>query len=430
MNLLEEYKDRIVSVEDAVKAIKSGDKVVLGHAAGVPQVVPEEMVNQKDRLTDVSIFHMYTLHNARYINEEYISHFRHVTTFVASNTRKAVAENRADFIPMFFYEVPQFFDHVYHVDVAVVQVSLPDEEGYCSFGISCDYTKPAADRAKIVIAEMNDQMPRIGGNNKIHISKINYIVKTSRPLYESTVGDISELEQKIGCNCASLIRDGDTLQMGIGNIPEAVLRCLQGKRDLGIHTEMFSDGVVDLVKRGVITGKKKTLHPGKIISTFLMGSRVLYDFVDNNPDVEIYPVDYVNDPRIISQNDSMVSINSCIEVDLQGQVSSETMGLKQFSGTGGQVDFVRGSAMSKNGRAIIAIPSTASKGAVSRIVPFLTQGAAVTTSRNDIDYIVTEYGVAAMKGRSLRQRAKALIAIAHPKFRPQLEEEYVRRFGS
>lgn len=429
MNWMDQYKERIVSASEAVKAIKSGDRVVLGHAAGVPQVIPDEMMAQRERLHDVWVYHMFTLNDGKYMAPEGDGHFRHFTNFVAGNSRRAVAEDRGEFLPCFFYEIPQIFDEVYPVDVAVIQVSAPDEEGFCSFGVSCDYTKPAAEKAKIVIAEVNDQMPYIkGGDNLIHISKIDRIVLNSAPLYELPAPKITDVEKGIGRNCASIIEDGDTLQLGIGAIPDAVLLFLTEKKNLGIHTEMFSDGVVDLVRAGVVTGNSKTLHKGKLVATFLMGSKKLYDFVDHNPDVEMYPVDYVNDPRVIAQNDNMVSINSCIEVDLMGQVASEAIGLKQFSGTGGQVDYVRGAAWSKNGKSIIAIPSTAASGKVSRIVPFLAQGAAVTTSRNEVDYVVTEYGVAKLKGKTTKQRAKALIEIAHPDFRESLREEYRRRF--
>ena len=388
MEWKEIYKNRFATVEEAVRAIEDGDRLVFGHAAGCPQVVPAEMIAQKERLHDVGIYHMLTLNDGSYLTPGTEGHFRHITNFVGGNSRQAVADDRADFLPVFFYEIPQLFDEVYPVDVAVIQVSYPDSEGNCSFGLSCDYTKAAAEKA-----------PKI-----------------------------TDVEKAIGRNCASLIEDGSTLQLGIGAIPDAVLLFMGDKKDLGIHTEMFSDGVIDLVESGVVNGSKKTLHPGKLVATFLMGTRRLYDFVDKNACVEMRPVDYVNDPRVIAQNEKMVSINSCIEVDLMGQVASETIGLKQFSGTGGQVDYVRGAAWSAGGKSIMAMPSTAAKGKASRIVPFLAQGAAVTTSRNDVDYVVTEYGIARLKGKTLKQRARALIAVAHPDFRPMLEEEYQKRF--
>lgn len=417
-----------VTVEEAVKAIKDNDNVVFGHAAGVPGVVPGEMLRQMDRLHNVKIFHMFTINNGEYLAPETEGHFRHVTNFVAGNSRAAVAEDRGDFVPIHFSEVPGFFDHDFPVDVTVCMVSRPDENGNCSFGISCDYTLPAARRSKIVIAEMNENMPYIPGDNFMHISQLTYIVENNAPIAVLPPAKITEVEIAIGKNCSTLVKDGDTLQLGIGGIPDAVLMSLEDKHDLGIHTEMFSSGVVNLVKKGVINGSKKTLLPGKMVATFLMGTKELYDFANNNKDVEMRPVDWVNDPRVIAQNDNLVSINSCIEVDLMGQVASESIGLKQFSGTGGQFDYVKGAAWSKGGRSIMAMPSTAAHGKASRIVPFLTHGAAVTTPRNDVDYVVTEFGVAKLKGASLKERARRLIAIAHPDFRPMLEEEYSKRF--
>ena len=428
MEWKEIYKNRFATVEEAVRAIEDGDRLVFGHAAGCPQVVPAEMIAQKERLHDVGIYHMLTLNDGSYLTPGTEGHFRHITNFVGGNSRQAVADDRAEFLPVFFYEIPQLFDEVYPVDVAVIQVSYPDSEGNCSFGLSCDYTKAAAEKARLVIAEMNENMPYVEGDNKIHISRLDYIIPTNLALPEIPLPKITDVEKAIGRNCASLIEDGSTLQLGIGAIPDAVLLFMGDKKDLGIHTEMFSDGVIDLVESGVVNGSKKTLHPGKLVATFLMGTRRLYDFVDKNACVEMRPVDYVNDPRVIAQNEKMVSINSCIEVDLMGQVASETIGLKQFSGTGGQVDYVRGAAWSAGGKSIMAMPSTAAKGKASRIVPFLAQGAAVTTSRNDVDYVVTEYGIARLKGKTLKQRARALIAVAHPDFRPMLEEEYQKRF--
>lgn len=420
-----------VTPDEAVSHIHDGDFVVLSHAAGVPQLCIDALVRNYERYHDVRLFHMVTLGESPYIAPEMEGHFRFVTNFVGGNTRPAMDEQRADFVPSYFYETPSMMKPggPFHPDVAIVQVSYPNEEGYCSFGVSCDYSKPAAEQAKVVIAEMNRQMPFIGGNNLIHISQLTHIIEADYPLYNLALPRIGEVEEAIGKNCASLIHDGDTLQLGIGAIPDAVLLFLKDKKDLGIHSEMVSDGVVKLIKAGTVTGQHKTLHPGKVVATFLMGTEELYDFANNNPSIEMHPVDYVNDPRIIAQNDQLVSINSCIEVDLMGQVVAEAMGLRQFSGTGGQVDFVRGANWSKGGRSIIAIPSTARRGTASRIVPLLAEGAAVTTSRNDVDYIVTEYGIAHLKGKSLRERALALTAIAHPKFRPELEAECKRRFN-
>ncbi|WP_373697907.1 acetyl-CoA hydrolase/transferase family protein [Porphyromonas loveana] len=429
-NVLVEFASRIVSAEEAVKHIKNGQRVALSHAAGTPQMCVEALVNQANLFQNVEIYHMLCLGEGKYMAPEMAPHFRHVTNFVGGNSRKAIAENRADFIPAFFYEVPSMIrKDIIHIDVAIVQLSMPDENGYCSFGVSCDYTKQAAESAQLVIGEINRQTPYVHGDNLIHISQLDYIVEADYPVYTLPQAKVGEVEEAIGRNCAKLIEDGSTLQLGIGAIPDAVLLFLKDKKDLGIHTEMFSDGVLELVRSGVITGKKKTLHPEKMIATFLMGTENVYRFVNNNPDVELYPVDYVNDPRIISQNDNMVSINSCIEVDLMGQVVSECIGPMQFSGTGGQVDYVRGAAWSKNGKSIMAMPSTAKNGTASRIVPIITESAAVTTPRNEVDYVITEYGIAHLKGRTLRQRAEALIAIAHPDFREELMDHFHKRFG-
>ncbi|MDO4798922.1 MAG: acetyl-CoA hydrolase/transferase C-terminal domain-containing protein [Bacillota bacterium] len=420
---------KVTTAAEAIRHIKDNDKVVFAHAAAVPQETIKALLDHSADYRNVQIIHMLGLGEGRYALPEYEENFRHNAIFVGANTRKAVEEDRADFTPCFFYEVPRLFRNgSIDVDVAVIQVSAPDENGNCSFGISCDYTKPAAENAKIVIAEVNDQMPYVYGDNFIHLDQIDHIIPCSYPLYELKPGPIGDIEKEIGRHCASLIKDGDTLQLGIGGIPDAVLMFLGDKKDLGIHTEMFSDGALELVKRGCITGAKKTLHPGKMVSTFLMGTKALYDFIDHNKDVELYPVDYVNNPLTIMQNENMISINSCIEVDLMGQVASESIGLRQFSGTGGQVDYVRGASAAKGGKSIIAIPSTAAGGKVSRIVPFLKEGTAVTTTRNDVDYIITEYGIAHLRGKTLRERAKALVAIAHPDHRPMLEEEFKKRF--
>ena len=310
----------------------------------------------------------------------------------------------------------------------LIQVSAPDEHGFCSLGVSVDYTKPAAEAAKLVIAQVNKNMPRTLGDSFLHVSRLDWVVEHDCPVIELQPPVIGDVEKAIGENCASLVRDGDTLQLGIGAIPDAVLLFLKDKKDLGIHSEMVSDGVVELVEAGVITNRRKTLHPGKSVVTFLMGTKRLYDYVDNNPAVEMYPVDYVNNPVIAAQNDNLVSINSCVQVDLMGQVVSTSVGLKQISGVGGQVDFVRGANMSRGGRTIMAMPSTAAKGSISKIVPFIDHGAAVTTNRYDVNYVVTEYGIARLKGKTLKDRARALIEISHPNFRESLQAEFEERF--
>ncbi|MDR1091819.1 MAG: 4-hydroxybutyrate CoA-transferase [Prevotella sp.] len=423
------YSDKIVTAEEAIKCIKDNDRLVFSHTAAVPQVLAKALAENKDKFNNVEIYHMLTFGVLPYVQEDMKGSFRHNTNFVGANSRKAVSENRADYTPCFFYELPSFFERgELPVDIAVVQITPPDSDGNCSFSVSCDYTKPAAHAAKVVIAEMNDQMPFVGGDNFIHVSELDYIVECSQPIFEIPQPNITSVEEAIGNYCAELIEDGSTLQLGIGAIPDAVLNALKKKKDLGIHSEMFSDGVIELVESGVINGRKKTLHQGKMIANFLIGTRNFYDFVHHNPMVELYPVSYVNHPCTIMKNANLVAINSCIEVDLMGQVVSESIGSTQFSGTGGQVDFVRGASMAPNGKSIMAMPSTASKGSKSRIVPFIAQGAAVTTSRNDVEYVITEYGIARLKGKTLRERAKMLIDIAHPDFRDELTEEYNKRF--
>lgn len=428
MNWKEEYADKIVSVQEAVSHVQSGNRIVFSHACGEGQYLTDELVNQAERLENVEIVHMVAMGTAPYCQPGMEKHFRHNALFVGDSTRKAVEEGRADYTPCFFHEIPRLFtDGCLPVDVAFIQVSLPDERGYCSFGISVDYTQPAAQAAKLVIAQVNKNMPYTYGNG-IHLKDIDFIVEKDEPLIELPPPKIGETERKIGEYVASLIHDGDTLQLGIGAIPDAVLSFLGDKKDLGIHSEMFSDGVVDLARKGVITNKKKTIDQGKFVSCFLMGTKKLYDFVNNNPDVLMERVDYTNDPFVVAKIDNIISINSAMQVDLMGQVNAEMIGYKQFSGVGGQVDFVRGASRAKGGKAIIAMPSTAGHGKISKIVPLLDEGAAVTTSRNDVDYVITEFGIAPLKGRTLRQRAIALIKIAHPDFRDGLIAEFEKRF--
>lgn len=427
MSWEEIYHSRLTTAEEAVTHIRSGDRVVLGHAAGEPTCLTDAMVRSAAAYRDVEIDHMLVLGDCAYCRPEYAENFRHNALFVSPPAREAVENGRADFTPTFFYRAPRLFETTLPVDVALVQVTPPDENGICSLGISVDYTLAAVKNAKLVIAQVNDQMPRTCGGSSVRVEDIDLFVEHSAPILELAPPKIGPVEEAIGNYCASLINDGDTLQLGIGAIPDAVLSFLRHKKDLGIHSEMFSDGVVDLMERGVINNSRKTLHHGISVANFLMGTKRLYDFIDNNPQVEVYPVEHVNDPVVIAQNDNMVCINSCVQVDLMGQVASESIGLKQISGVGGQVDFVRGAAMSKNGRSIMAMPSTV-KGKASKIVPVLDEGSAVTTSRNDVDYVVTEYGIAHLTGKTLRQRAQALIAIAHPDFRQELMEVYESRF--
>lgn len=421
------YQEHLTTAEEAVKHIKSHDRVVVAHACGEPSYLLEKMVENAAAYEDVEIVHMVAMGKALYCQPEYAKNFRHNGYFLGGTSRKAIEEGRGDFTPCFFFEIPRTFYTTMPVDVAMVMCTPPDENGKCSLGISVDYTQEAVKAAKTVIAQINPQMPWTGPYSTIDVEDIDFIVEHDAPLIELQPPKIGDIERAIGENCAKLIKDGDTLQLGIGAIPDAVLMFLKDKKDLGIHSEMFSDGVVDLVNAGVITNAKKTLHPGKFEVAFLMGTRKLYDFVDHNPDVELRPVDYINNPFVIAQNDNLISINSAVEVDLYGQAASESIGEKQISGIGGQVDFVRGASASKGGKSILAFPSTV-KGKESKIVPFLKHGAPVTTSRNDIDYVVTEYGIAALKGHTNRERARALIEIAHPDFRDELKKEYERRF--
>lgn len=425
-----EYADRICTAEDAVGRIKSGDRVVVAHACGEPTILTDAMVACADKYgyKDVEIVHMVAMGKAGYCAPEMSEHFRHNALFLGGSTRAAIAEGRGDFTPVFFSEAPDLIRNKLHPNVVLLQVSEPDEHGYCSYGISCDYTKPAAEAADLRIAQINPKMPRVLGDNFIHISKLDVIVEEATDLIQLPPPKIGDVQRKIGENIASLVNDGDCLQLGIGAIPDAVLLFLKDKKDLGIHSEMFSDGVVELINAGVVTNKCKQIDNGKCVATFLMGTDKLYDYANDNPSVELKPVDIVNDPYVIRQNDNVVSINSCVEVDLMGQVCSESVGLQQISGVGGQVDFVRGANMSRGGRTIMAMPSTAAKGTISKIVPFLTHGAAVTTSRCDVDYVVTEHGIAQLKGNTLKERARQLIGVADPAFRGDLITEFESRF--
>ncbi len=419
------YDKKFVSAEQALRLVKSGDRVVLGHACGEPPALVEALVARAPELRDVEVVHMVAMGPARFAQPGMERSFRFNGFFVGAPTRQAVQDGRGSYTPCFFSEVPHLFQRgILPVDVMLLQVTPPDEQGFCSYGLSGDYTQAATEAARIVIAQMNSNLPRTGGI-KIHVDVLTCIVPCDSPLVELPPPEITEVERRIGQHIASLVPDGATLQLGIGGIPAAALASFGNKRDLGIHSEMFSDGVVDLAEAGVITNRRKTINRGKFIVTFLMGTSKLYRFVHNNPAVELHPVDYVNDPCIIGQHQNMISINSAIHVDLSGQVNAEMIGPVQFSGVGGQVDFVRGASRSRGGKSIIALPSTAAKGTISRIVRDLDPGACVTTSRNDVHYVVTEFGVADLRGKTLEQRAEALIAIAHPDFRDILHNAHV-----
>lgn len=424
MSWIETYRSKIIEPEAAVSKVMSGNRVYIGCGAGVPQVLVNALVDRHEELENVELVHMLHFGDAPYVDPKYAGSFRHNAVFIGANVRKAIQEGRADLTPIFLGEIPYLLrSGRLPVDFAFVQLSPPDEHGFCSFGVEIGSTKPAAESAKVVIAEINERCPRTLGDSFIHVRDIDYIVETDYYLPEAPQGGASPVHGKIGEIIAELIPNGATLQMGIGSIPDAVLANLHGHRDLGIHTELFSDGVVELVEEGIINGSRKTLHPGKVIAGFLFGSQRLYEFVDNNAAVEMHPTDYVNDPYIISQNDNMFSINSAIEVDLTGQVAADSIGTRFYSGVGGQMDFVRGASRSRGGRPIIALPATAKGGELSRIVPTLKDGSGVTTTRNDGATIVTEYGVADLFGKTIRQRVRMLIDIAAPQFREELERK-------
>ncbi|MEG1255606.1 acetyl-CoA hydrolase/transferase C-terminal domain-containing protein [Clostridium sp.] len=431
MSIKEEYKSKLVTAEKAVTYIKSGDRVVLQHAAGEPIAIVDAMVKNKNSYDNVEIVHLVALGKGEYTKPEMEGHFIHNSIFVGGSTRQAVLEGRADFTPCYFSEVPRLFRQGYlPVDVTLITITPPDKHGYCSLGVSVDYTKPSLECSKLVIAQVNKNMPRTYGDSLVHISQIDYIVESDTDIIEITPPTIGDVEKAIGENVATLVEDGATLQLGIGAIPDAALLFLKDKKDLGIHSEMISDGVLELIKDGVVTNRKKTINNGKNVVTFLMGTKKLYDFVDNNPSVEMYPVDYTNNPTVVMQNHKMTCINSCIQLDLTGQICSESIGIKQFSGVGGQVDFMRGASMAVDGKSIIAIPSTAAKGKISRIVPILDEGAIVTTTRNDVHYVVTEYGIADLRGKTVKERGRALINITHPNFRESLINYWEEKFNT
>ncbi len=423
----EMYGKKLREIDDIVKLIKAGSRIFIGSGAAEPQRLIEMLI-EKDRLiADHETINVIELGTTPYTEAVLSRPFKQNAFFIGPNVRDAVNEGRAEYTPIFLSELP---DHIrsgrLKIDVAFIQVAPPDRYGYCSLGVSVDVVKAGADVAEIVIAEVNKQMPRTLGDCFVHLKDIDYIVESDLPLITWSPPEPDEVAMRIGQNVARLIGDGATIQAGIGMIPNAILSHLTDKNDLGLHTEMFSDGVIDLVEAGVITNRKKTLHNGKIIATFCMGTQRLYDFVNDNPLIEFHPCDYTNDPFVIAKNEKMISINAAIQVDLTGQVCADSIGEYFYSGIGGQVDFVRGAARSKGGKPVIVLPSTAKGGTVSRIVPFLDQGAGVVTSRGDVHYIATEYGIVDLHGRNLRERALALIDIAHPDFRNELID-YARK---
>jgi acyl-CoA hydrolase len=418
----------VVPVERAVAAVRSGDRVFVHTAAAAPQRLVAALAGRADELRDVEVCHLHTEGPAPYAAPGMGESFRVRAFFVGANVREAVARGEADYAPVFLSEVPALFSRgVLPLDVALVQVSPPDAHGFCSLGVSVDATAAAVGAARTVVAEVNPRMPRTHGDGAVHVSRIALAVETDAPVPEVRPAPPTAVERAIGAHCAGLVEDGATLQLGIGSVPDAVLAALRDHRDLGVHSEMISDGVVDLVEAGVVTGRHKRTHPGKVVASFVMGSRRLYDFVDDNPGVAVLVADYVNDTAVIRRNRRVTAINGAVEVDLTGQVVADSIGTRLYSGVGGQMDFLRGAALSPGGKPIVALPSTTRRGE-SRVVPLLRPGAGVVTTRAHVRYVVTEHGVADLYGRSLRERARALINVAHPDHREGLERAAFERF--
>lgn len=416
------YHSKLCSADQAVQAIKSHDRIFMTGNCSVPKELLAALVRRAPQLEDVEICQVLTIGPAEYVAPEMQGHIRVNSLFISHNVRQAVNEGRADFTPIFLSEIPRALRNpkLLKPNVAMVHCSPPDEHGFCTFGVEVGLTKPAAEAADIIIAEVNDRMPRALGDSFIHVSRLTHIVPVSYPIVELPMGTPGELQKRIASHIAELIPDGATMQMGIGEIPDAVLLYLKDKKDLGVHTELFSDGVIELIESGVLTNAAKTIHRGKIVAGFALGSQRLYDFMDNNPIFEFHPQDYVNDPFVIAQNHKQVAINSALEVDLTGQVCADSIGTIFYSGVGGQLDFIYGASRSPGGVPIIALPATAKDGTISRIVPTLKPGAGVVTSRYHVHYVVTEYGVADLHAKTIRQRVKSLINIAAPQFRDEL----------
>ncbi len=421
MNWLDHYKAKLTSAEEAVKLVTSGDRVYYGGNAAIPQALVNALAARRDELENVQLNHVLLLGDDPLSAPEMEGHFRHNSLFVGPADRAAVNEGRADYVPIFLHKIPQLFtEGIIPLDVCMIMTSPPDEHGFMSYGVETLASKAASLNARTIIIQVNEKMPRVLGDSFIHVNRAHAIVEHTEPLPTLETRPATDVESAIGDNILQLIEPGQTIQMGIGGIPDAVYAAMDGSLDLGIHTEMISDGAMKAIERGVVTGMKKTLHTGKVIITFALGSADLYEYLDNNPLIEAHPVEYVNDPFVVSQNENMVAINSAIEVDLTGQICSDSIGPRIYSGFGGQVDFIRGASRSKGGKPIIALPATARGGEFSRIVPFLKQGAGVVTSRADVHYIVTEYGIANLFGKNLQERTEALIGIAAPQFRDEL----------
>lgn len=421
MSWIDQYRSKLVSAREAVACVESGMRVYIHPGCAEPEALVEALMERAPFVKEVEVVHLLTMGTSPYCTPEMAEHFRHNALFVGGNVREAVNDGRADYTPVFLSEVEALFESgEMPIDVAFIQVSPPDSHGYCSFGVGVECTLTAAKCAHYVVAQVNADMPRTYGDSFIHVSEIDAIVELSRPLCELKKQPGSELFRLIGTRVAALIEDGAVLQCGIGGIPDAVLPNLMDRKDLGIHTELLSDNIIPLIEAGVVNGQRKNWKPRKVILSFVLGTKKLFEFLDENPIFEFHPSAYTNDPFRIAQNDRMVAINSAIEVDLTGQVCAESIGSQFYSGFGGQLDFIRGAARSKYGKPIIALPSTAKNDTISRIVPRLTNGAGVLTTRADVHYVVTEYGIAYLHGRTIRQRAESLIQIAHPKFRDEL----------
>jgi acyl-CoA hydrolase len=416
-----DYKKKVRTPEEALRCVKSGMRVYIQPGCAEPETLVEALMQRGPDVEDVEIVHMMTMGSAPYVAPEMAGHFRHNAVFIGGNVRDAINDGRADYTPIYLSEIEELFESgAMPLDVALVQVSPPDAHGFCSFGVGVDTTLTAARESRFVVAQVNDQMPRTNGDSFIHVNDLDAVVVSSRPLCAIKQVRITDMHVAIARNVAGLIEDGSVLQTGIGGIPDAVLPFLMDRKDLAIHSELVSDGVIPLIESGVITGERKNFKPRKIIVGFVLGTKKMFDFVDNNPIFEFHPTAYVNDPWLIARNDRMVAINSCLQVDLTGQVCSDSIGNQFYSGIGGQVDFLRGASRSKGGKPIIALSSTAKNGTISRIVPMLSPGAGVVTSRGLVRYVVTEFGVAYLHGKSIRERAKALIDISHPDFREEL----------
>jgi acyl-CoA hydrolase/GNAT superfamily N-acetyltransferase len=417
----EKYKTQIMTAPDAVRKIRPGQRIFIGTGCAEPLELVTALTKRAYDLPDTEILHLLTFGDAPYAHKELAQYFRVNSFFIAENVRNIIQEGLGDYTPINLSDVPRLFNSgQLPLDVALIQVTPPDERGMCSLGVSVDIVKSATENASLVIAQVNAQMPRTLGDSFLHVYDIDILVPADAPILEVKPAEVNETTRHIAENVSALIEDGATLEIGIGRIPQALVSCLKDKKDLGIHTEMISDEVVELIQAGIVTGARKTLDRGKVVTSFCLGTRKLYDFVHNNPTFAFHPTEYVNDPFVIHQQHKMVAINTALEIDLTGQVCSDSIGSKFFSGVGGQVDFNRGAAKAPGGKAIIALPSTAKDGTVSRIVVHLSQGAGVVTTRAGVHYVVTEYGTAYLHGKSVQERALALISIAHPKFRADL----------